>query len=180
MSMDTLIANYHLHPIIDHFTIALLASGILADIVGYSLSVLLARRSDRVRGLADRISAAAPVLLIPGAICSILSRFTGEREAERVWDTISPGAQRILFSATGFTSFFSHAILGSYLVYVFLSLAAWRLLFEMWPRLKTAQPVYFTLAIVALCALLYQGKTGGELVYNHGAGTIHASLASQK
>jgi uncharacterized membrane protein len=178
--MNTLIANYHLHPIIDHFTIALLAIGILADIVGYLLSSLLAYRSHHVRSLADRLSATAPVLLIPGAICAILSRFTGESEAERVWDTISPTAQHILFSDTGLTSFFSHAVLGTYLMYVFVSLAAWRLLVEMWPKFKSTEPAYFMLAMVALCALLYQGKTGGELVYNHGAGTSHAQTLSQQ
>jgi uncharacterized membrane protein len=173
--MDILIAKYHLHPIIDHFTIALLATGILADMVGYLVSSLLGQTIPHVRSLADRLRATAPVLLIPGAISAILSRFTGESEAERVWDTISPTAQHILFSDTGCTSFLSHAVLGTYLMYVFVSLAAWRPLVEIWPKLKRAQPAYFTVAMVALCALLYQGKTGGELVYNYSAGTTHAS-----
>jgi uncharacterized membrane protein len=33
-------------------------------------------------------------------------------------------------------------------------------------------------AIVALCALLYQGKTGGELVYDHAVGSSHASTTA--
>jgi uncharacterized membrane protein len=180
--MGTVIGKYHLHPIIDHFTIALLAAGIVADMVGYLVSLWLDHTSLRRAGalaLADRLSATAPILLIPGAICAILSRFTGESEAERVWDTISPAAQQILFSETGISGFFSHAVLGTYLMYLFGSLAAWRVLVEISPKLRRTQPAYIVVAMVALCALLYQGKTGGELVYNHGAGTIHSQTASQ-
>jgi uncharacterized membrane protein len=44
--MDTVIAKYHLHPIIDHFTIALLALGVLADVVGYVLKLYRLTISD--------------------------------------------------------------------------------------------------------------------------------------
>jgi uncharacterized membrane protein len=33
-------------------------------------------------------------------------------------------------------------------------------------------------AVVAAGALLYQGKTGGELVYEHGAGVSSAKVSS--
>jgi hypothetical protein len=39
----------------------------------------------------------ALVLLIPGAISAIFSRLTGELEAERLWDTISPAARNPIF-----------------------------------------------------------------------------------
>jgi uncharacterized membrane protein len=91
--MEILIAKYHLRPIIDHFTIALLGMGVLADVVGYVIGMLFDNRSPRTKGLGDRLSGAALVLLIPGAISAIFSRFTGESEAERVWDTIAPAAQ---------------------------------------------------------------------------------------
>jgi uncharacterized membrane protein len=178
--MQILIAKYHLHPIIDHFTIALLAMGVLADVVGYVIEMLFDNRSPRTKGLGDRLSGAALVLLIPGAISAIFSRFTGESEAERVWDTIAPAAQQILFSDTGSASFLSHAVLGTYLMYAFVALAAWRVLLEIWTKLKRTQPVYLVVAIVALCALLYQGKTGGELVYDHAVGTTHANTTSQQ
>ena len=173
--MESLVARYHLHPIIDHFTIALLATGVLADVVGYVIATLFGNRNPRTTRLGDRLSGAALVLLIPGAISAILSRFTGESEAERVWDTISPAAQQILFSDTGSATFLSHAVLGTYLMYAFVALAAWRVLLEIWSTLKRAQLVYLVIAMVALCALLYQGKTGGELVYDHAVGTIHAA-----
>jgi len=178
--MESLIAKYHLHPIIDHFTIALLATGVLADVVGYVIATLFGNRSPRTKRLGDRLSGAALVLLIPGAISAIFSRFTGESEAERVWDTISPAAQQILFSDTGSATFLSHAVLGTYLMYAFVALAAWRLLLEIWAKLKRTQLVYLVVAMVALCALLYQGKTGGELVYDHAVGTTHADTTWQR
>jgi uncharacterized membrane protein len=156
--MEILIAKYHLHPIIDHFTIALLAMGVLADVVGYVIGI--DTRSSRAKGLGDRLSGAALVLLIPGAISAIFSRFTGEREAERVRDTIAPDAQPILFSDTGSARFLSHAVLGTYLMYAFVVLAGWRVFLEIWTTLKRTRLVYLTVAIVALSALLYQGKTG--------------------
>jgi uncharacterized membrane protein len=177
-SMDSLISKYHLHPIIDHFTIALLATGVLADVVGYIIGLLFPNGSPRVKGLADRLSGAALVLLIPGAISAIFSRITGESEAERVWDTISPAAQQILFSDTGSARFLSHAVLGTYLMYAFVALVAWRVLLEIWTEFKRTQLTYLMVAIVALCALLYQGKTGGELVYDHAVGSSHASTTA--
>jgi uncharacterized membrane protein len=126
------------------------------------------------------LKGAALVLLVPGAISAVFSRFTGESEAERLWDTISPAAQGILFSDTGYGRFFSHAVLGSYLMYAFLTLAVWRVLLETWATLKRTQLVYLMVAILAVCALLYQGKTGGEMVYDHAVGTVHGDAAAQR
>ena len=63
--MEILIAKYHLHPIIDHFTIALLAMGVLADVVGYVIEMLFDNRSARTKGLGDRLSRAALYCLFP-------------------------------------------------------------------------------------------------------------------
>jgi uncharacterized membrane protein len=175
--MELLIANYHLHPIIDHFTIALLSVGVLTDVLGNVLACL-SNRSPRIKGLSDRLKGAALVLLIPGAISAILSRLTGESEAQRLWDTISPAAQEILFSDTGSARILSHAVLGTYLAYAFVTLAAWRVLLESWTRLRRTQLVYLAVAVLSVCALLYQGKTGGELVYDHAVGPTHADTAS--
>jgi uncharacterized membrane protein len=178
--MEILIAKYHLHPIIDHFTIALLAMGVLADAVGYVIGMLFDNRSPRTKGLGNQLSGTALVLLIPGAISAIFSRLTGESEAERVWDTIAPAAQQILFSDTGSARFLSHAVLGTYLMYAFVALAAWRVLLEIWTKLKRTQLVYLAVSMLVLCALLYQGKTGGELVYDYAVGTTHANTTLQQ
>jgi uncharacterized membrane protein len=65
-------------------------------------------------------------------------------------------------------------------MYAFVALAGWRVLLEMWAKLRRTQLVYLAVAIVAVCALLYQGKTGGELVYDHAVGTTHADTSAQR
>jgi uncharacterized membrane protein len=65
-------------------------------------------------------------------------------------------------------------------MYAFVALAAWRVFLAIWTTVKRTQLIYLAVAIVALCALLYQGKTGGELVYDHAVGTIHADTTSQQ
>ena len=66
--MERLIAKYHLHPIIDHFTIALLATAVLADTAGYAIAALLQNRGRRAINLSARLRGAAILLLLPGAI----------------------------------------------------------------------------------------------------------------
>jgi uncharacterized membrane protein len=178
-SMEILIAKYHLHPIIDHFTIALLATGVVADMAGYTIALLLRSRNLRSVNIVARLRGAGTLLLLPGAISVVFSRLTGESEAERVWDTISPSAQQVLFSDAGTTSFLSHAVLGTYLMYAFVALTAWRLLLDSWSKLKRTQPIYLLVATIALCGLLYQGKTGGELVYDYAVGTAHVDITPQ-
>jgi uncharacterized membrane protein len=70
-------------------------------------------------------------------------------------------------------------MLTTYLMFAFMALAAWRVLLEIWIKVKWTRLVYLLLAVVALCGLLYQGKTGGELVYEHAVGTFHADITSQ-
>ena len=128
--MEIFIAKFHLHPIIDRFTIALCTVGVLADLAGYGLPAVFGSESAFAAGLASRLRNAAPVLLTPGALSAILSRFTGESEAGRVWDSISPAAQQVLLSDERARWLLSHAVLGTYLMYALLGLAAWRMLIE--------------------------------------------------
>jgi uncharacterized membrane protein len=168
--MESLIAKFHLHPIIDHFTIALLSIGVLTDVFATVLFPLRSHRSDFFGVSRDRLRATALQLLVVGALAAVLSRFTGESEAERLWDRISPAAQQLLYSDAGSGRFLSHAILGTYLMYAFVSLALWRVLQETSRFLGRTRPFYLVAALIVTGALLYQGKTGGELVYDHGVG----------
>ena len=79
------------------------------------------------------------------------------------------GLQQILLTSNG-PDYLSHAVLGQRLMYAFLILAAWRMMLELSNRLRRTRVVFLFAAIVAAGALLYQGKTGGELVYEHGVG----------
>ena len=53
------------------------------------------------------------MLMIGGAAASVLSYFSGDAEADRLWDTMSPAAQQILSSSNGASDYLSHAVLDS-------------------------------------------------------------------
>jgi uncharacterized membrane protein len=177
--MESLIARLHLHPIIDHFTIALLAIGVLADVFASVVFGPLGHRSEFFRIIHDRLQATAVQLLVVGALAAVLSRFTGESEAERLWDTMSPAAQQLLWSDVRPGRFLSHAILGTYLMYAFVSLALWRVLQEISRFVGRTRPFYLVVALIVTGFLLYQGKTGGEMVYDHGVGMPRISSSAQ-
>ena len=174
-----LVSTYHLHPIVDHFTIALLAFGIAAELLA-AAAILLSRDPTGVASvMSQRLRATSLMLMIGGAGASVLSYFTGDAEADRLWDTMSPAAQQILSSSTGARDYLSHAVLGQYLMYTFLVLAAWRVMLELSRRFERTRIAFLIAAMVAAGALLYQGKTGGELVYEHGAGVSSVKAPAQ-
>jgi uncharacterized membrane protein len=174
-----LVSKYHLHPIVDHFTIALLTFGIAAEILA-AAAILLSRDSVNFASVwGQKLRSTALLLMIGGAVASVLSYFTGDEEADRLWDTMSPAAQEILLSSNG-PDYLSHAILGHRLMYAFLILAAWRVMLESSKRLARARIAFLIVAIVAAGALLYQGKTGGELVYEHGVGMARRTVNAQQ
>jgi uncharacterized membrane protein len=172
-----LVSTYHLHPIVDHFTIALLTFGIAAEILA-AAAVLLFRNSARVSVWSDKLRSTSLMLMIGGAAASVLSYFSGDAEADRLWDTMSPAAQQILASSNGAAAYLSHAVLGQYLMYAFLILAAWRVMLELSSGLARTRIAFLVVAVIAAGALLYQGKTGGELVYEHGVGAPRATVSS--
>jgi uncharacterized membrane protein len=164
-----LVSTYHLHPIVDHFTIALLTFGIAAEILAAAAILLSRDRAGFVSVWGQKLRSTSLLLMIGGAAASILSYFTGDAEADRLWDTMSPAAQQILLSSNG-PDYLSHAVLGQRLMYAFLILAAWRVMLELSKRFERTRIAFLIVAMVAAGALLYQGKTGGELVYEHGVG----------
>ncbi len=157
-------AALHLHPIVDHFTIALLSVGVACDVAGVLASLL---RSALIQSGAERLRRTALILMIGGALAAIVSYLTGDAEANRIWDTMNPAAQTLLYSDT---SMLAHATLGRYLMWIFVALAAWRIAQELFPIFSRARIAYLCAALLATGALLYQGKTGGELVYDYGVG----------
>jgi uncharacterized membrane protein len=164
-----LVKTYHLHPIVDHFTIALLTFGVAAELLSAAAIMVSRGRVGFLAGWSQKLRSTSLLLMISGAAASVLSYFSGDAEADRLWDTISPAAQQILLSSNG-PDYLSHAVLGQRLMYAFLILAAWRVMLELSNRLQRTRVVFLFAAIVAAGALLYQGKTGGELVYEHGVG----------
>jgi uncharacterized membrane protein len=174
-----LVSTYHLHPIVDHFTIALLTFGIAAEIFSAAAILLSRGRPGFLSTWGQKLRSTSFFLMVAGAAASVLSYFTGDAEADRLWDSMSPAAQQILASSNGgVRDYLSHAVLGQYLMYAFLILAAWRVMLELSSRLERTRIAFLFVAIVAAGALLYQGKTGGELVYEHGVGSSHATVSS--
>ena len=170
-----LVSTYHLHPIVDHFTIALLTFGIAAEILAAAALLLSRGRPGILSVWGDKLRSTSLLLMIGGAGASVLSYLTGDAEADRLWDTMSPAAQQILASSNGAPDYLSHAVLGHYLMYAFLILAGWRVMLELSSRIERTRIAFLVVAIVAAGALLYQGKTGGELVYEHGVGVSSAA-----
>ncbi len=165
-----LVSTYHLHPIVDHFTIALLTFGIAAEILAAAAIFFSENGAPWLSGWGEKLQSTSLMLMIGGAVASILSYFSGDAEADRLWDTTSPAAQQILASSDGARAYLSHAVLGQYLMYAFLILAVWRVMLELSSRVARTRIAFVMVAVVAAGALLYQGKTGGELVYEHGVG----------
>ena len=175
-----LVSTYHLHPVVDHFTIALLTFGIAAEILSAATGLISRRSPGLFSTLSEKLRSTSLLLMIAGALGSVLSYFSGDAEADRLWHSISSAAQHVLASPDGASAYLSHAVLGQYLMYAFLILAVWRLMIELSSRVERTRVAFLVVAIVAAGALLYQGKTGGELVYEHGVGIAGTSGSSQQ
>ena len=114
--MDAILAalqRWDLHPVVDHFTVALLVVGVVIDIIA---SAAPTRTWLRYMAL---------TLMILGAIAAGASYFSGDMEADRLFksfgDAMSPAAKAV---------FSRHAMLGEYMAVVFGVLALWRILIQ--------------------------------------------------
>src|SRR5271168_519517 len=147
--IDTLKA-WQLHPVVDHFTVALIIVAVLADLAA---SLLSSRVWLRYMAL---------TLLLLGTAAAFGSQFTGGWEAERVWDSVTGPGKAVLER---------HAWWGHYLPYAFAVLALWRIVVQFFGFGARTRPLYLIVALVAAATILYQGLLGGDLVYDYGVGT---------
>jgi len=138
-----------LHPVVDHFTVALLFVGVLMDLVA---SLFPMRSWMRYMAL---------TLMILGALAAGASYATGDMEADRVWNALGDPAKQVLHR---------HAMLAEYAAIAFGVLALWRILVEV-GALAGTRSIYLVVAIIAVCLLGYIGHLGGVLVYTYGTGT---------
>jgi uncharacterized membrane protein len=151
------IKAWQLHPVVDHFTVALIIIGILVDLVA---SMIPSR---------TWLRATALTLMVLGTAAAWGSNLTGGWEAERVWDNVKGPALDVLKR---------HAELGDYLPWVFLALALWRLGIQFVGFLAGSRPLYLLIAVMAGGVILYQGSLGGKLVYDYGVGTALMPMAT--
>jgi uncharacterized membrane protein len=145
------------HPFVDHFTVALIIVGILADLIASLVSSRLWLRY------------LALTLMILGAVAAWGSNLTGGWEAERVWDHVTGPAKDVLKT---------HAELGDWLPWIAVALALWRLGVQFLGFVAASRPLYLIVAILAGIAVIYQGHEGAELVYTYGVGTQTMPIAA--
>ncbi|HVN64815.1 MAG TPA: DUF2231 domain-containing protein [Candidatus Binataceae bacterium] len=143
------IVKLQLHPVADHFTVALLFVGVAIDLVAN-----LAPTRAWLRYM-------ALTLMILGSLAAGASYWTGGRESNRIWDALGQPAQQVLHR---------HGELGEYLAIAFGVLAVWRILIESVGFVAGSRGTYQAFAIVAIIALGYTSHLGGTLVYTYGAG----------
>ncbi len=149
-NIEKLLKNWQLHPVADHFSIALLVVAVLVDVAALIFSERLWLRYT------------ALTLMILGAGAAAASFGTGDIEGDRIWDMVSGPAKDVLKL---------HAQVGYYLMIAFAVLALWRILIQAFNFMDRTRQIYLAFALVAVGVLLYQGHLGGQLVYTYGVGT---------
>jgi uncharacterized membrane protein len=147
---------YQLHPVVDHFSVALLFVAVLIDLVASMSPTRIWLRYT------------ALTLMILGALAAGASFFTGDMEADRIWNALGQPARDVLKR---------HAQLGEYLAITFGVLAVWRILIQGFGFMAGSRAIYLIVAILAIATLGYSAHLGGVLVYDYGAGTALMAAA---
>jgi uncharacterized membrane protein len=145
---------YQLHPVVDHFSVALLFVAVLIDLFASPTRLWLRYT--------------AVLLMILGALAAGGSYFTGDMEADRIWNALGQPAREVLHR---------HAQLGEYLAIGFGVLAIWRLMIQLFGFMAGSRPIYLIVALLAVATLGYSAHLGGVLVYDYGAGTALMAAA---
>ena len=141
---------YQLHPVVDHFSVALLFVAVLIDLIASTAPNRIWLRYTAV------------LLMILGALSAGASFATGDMEADRIWNALGQPAKDVLKT---------HAQLGEYLAIAFGVLALWRLLIQSFGFVAGTRPIYLIVALATIGVFGYQAHLGGVLVYDYGAGT---------
>ena len=144
---------YQLHPVADHFSVALLFVAVLIDLFA---------------GGRIWLRYTAVLLMILGALAAGASYLTGDMEADRIWNALGQPARDVLHR---------HAQLGVYLAITFGVLAVWRIMIQGFGFMAGSRAIYLIVAILAIATLGYSAHLGGVLVYDYGAGTALMAAA---
>jgi uncharacterized membrane protein len=148
------IQKWHIHPAVDHFTVAILIVAVLADLFASLFSTRLWLRYS------------ALTLMIVGTAAAWGSKVTGGWEADRVWKAVEAAG------GPAYNILKLHARLGDdWLPWIFLILAVWRIGVQLLGFMARTRALYLLFAVLAAITLSYQGYLGGELVYDYGIGT---------
>ena len=147
------IQKWHIHPAVDHFTVAILIVAVLADLFATMFSTRLWLRY------------AALALMIVGTAAAWGSNVTGGWEADRVWKAVQAAG------GPAYDTLHRHAQLGDWLPWVFLVLAVWRVGIQLFGFMAGMRGLYLLFAILAAIAISYQAlprrRTGLRLWNRH-------------
>jgi uncharacterized membrane protein len=147
------IQTWHIHPVVDHFTVAILILAVAVDLIASLFSTRLWLRYG------------ALALMIIGTAAAWGSNVTGGWEADKVWKTVQDAG------GPAYATLHRHAQLGDYLPWVFLVLSVWRIGVQLFSFLAGTRWLYLIVATIAAIFIAYQGYLGGKLVYDYGIGT---------
>jgi uncharacterized membrane protein len=147
------IQKWHVHPAVDHFTVAILIIAVLADLIASLFSTRLWLRY------------AALAMMIIGTAAAWGSNVTGGWEADRVWDAVKAAGGPAMGTLQ------RHAQLGDWLPWVFLVLSIWRIGVQLFGFVAGTRWIYLIVATLAAIVISYQAYLGGRLVYDYGIGT---------
>ena len=147
---------YQLHPVVDHFSVALIFVAVLIDLVASMAPTRIWLRYT------------AATLMVLGAIAAGASFATGDMEADRIWNALGQPAKEVLKR---------HAELGEYLAITFGVLALWRILIQSLGFMAGSRGIYLIVALATIGVFGYQAHLGGVLVYDYGAGTALMAAA---
>src|ERR1700736_5501595 len=117
--------SWQLHPVVDHFTVSLILTGIVIDLVASLFSGRLWLRYT------------AATLMVLGAIAGLGSNLTGGWEGARIWDKVTGPAKEVLER---------HAQIGDILPWVVVGLAVWRVGLESLGFLARTRFIYLIAA----------------------------------
>ncbi len=135
--------NAPMHPIFVHFTIALTASSLAFDALGFFLGVA-------------SLTATGGWTLVSAAVMTLMTISTGLTSSTRA--PVEEGEARSFLRA--------HMALGLIFYGVLLAITLWRL--SLWQQGLNVSWLYLAAMAVVLLVMTMQGYLGGELVYRYG------------
>jgi len=134
-----------LHPIVDHFVIAL-------PIIVFILEIINLVMKKRALGITSFF------LLLLTVVISVVAYFTGSVDAKEAYPLLSEMAQEELRE---------HKLLGTYVMLGSAVLLAFKFLSALLQR-GLMKALYLLVFVLFIAMLVKQGKDGGELVYKYG------------
>lgn len=153
-SLLATVQQWHLHPIIDHFTVAIFVLAVITDLVA---SLFSTRQWLRYSALS---------LVVLAALLTWGSNVTGQWAEHQVMTAVKAAGGPAL------ATLHRHAWLGEDILPWLISLLAiWRIGIQLLNFIARSRPFYLMVLIATLGLVCYEGYLGGQLVYDYGVGT---------